>query len=643
MCGICGFVGFEDNELLQRMNDLLWHRGPDDQGFYRGEKVALGNRRLSIIDLETGKQPIFNEDKTVCVVYNGEVYNYRDLRVGLERRGHVFRTNSDTEVIVHAYEEIGAECVKELNGCFAFAIWDEKERTLFLARDRLGIRPLHYCLLDGKLAFSSELKPLLLWDKVQRKVSNLALDCYLTLRYLPDSMTMFEGIHKLPPACTLKFKDGRIEIDEYWQLEHWGTEQASPDECADRFYELLKDAVRLRLMSDVPLGAYLSGGIDSSAIVGLMSEMTSTPVKTFTIGGFGAEVDELAEARKIARYFQTEHHELIVGRQDFDLLPRIIWHLDSPIGDAIIIPLFLLAQETSRHVKVVLSGDGADETLAGYVHQLALKYGNLFRRRAPAFLRAVTHNAVKSTPSALLNLFFPYPASLGEKGKGRVLNYLAALRSGSIGQEFLAIASLFNADERKLLYADDFRQTLNGQKFLLDRLDAALVSNGSGFLNSVLKYDMKDWLADCILSKQDHLAMAHSLEARVPFLDHRLVEFTAALPADFKIRGLTNKYLLRKAAARILPPRTVKASKQAFYMPTERCFGPEFDQFVRDVLSSERLKTRGIFNQRYIEGKLNSARSSELVDNKQIIALLVLELWFRIFVDGEGLREGMRP
>ena len=394
-------------------------------------------------------------------------------------------------------------------------------------------------------------------------------------------------------------------------------------------------------MSDVPLGAYLSGGVDSSAIVGMMSEMTTAPVRTFTIGGFGLHADELAKARRIAEFFHTDHHELIVGRQDFDLLPRILRHMDSPIGDAIIIPAYLLARETSKHVKVVLSGEGADEIMAGYVHQLTLKYGELYRRMIPGPLKRATNGVVKLSPVALLNLFFLYPAGLGARGKKRVLDFLEALAGDSLAQAFLVLASLFTENERHDMYCAGFRNALSDTRFLRRRMDAVLAGPDS-FLNNLLLYDLENWLPDNTLIKQDHLSMANSLEARVPFLDHRLVEFCSGLPARFKIKGLTQKYLLRKAVKRLLPPSVAKAPKRAFYMPIEKCFGAEFDNFAREILNSESFRTRGIFEEQEVAARTTHLRSQELVDNKQSMALLILELWFRTFWDNDGSAETLQ-
>ena len=386
------------------------------------------------------------------------------------------------------------------------------------------------------------------------------------------------------------------------------------------------------MRSDVPVGAYLSGGIDSAAIVSLMQSMTPLPVRTFTIGGFGAEIDERCEAANLARYFGTEHRELSITADNYDLLPEVIGHLGSPIGDAIILPTFLLARETSREVKVVLSGEGADEILAGYIHHLAMANGHALEGLAPRFVLQLLRAGCSLVPATALNAVFPYPAALGRKGKTRLLEYLGALIAGDRGQQYLSLAHLFSPAEKKELYAGNGIGRADAEAFFLSLLRPAL-SGDDQFLYRLLRFDLQNWLVDYTLAKQDALTMANSLEARVPFLDHRLVEFALGLPPRLQIRGLTNKIVLRRAMCGDLPQRTVRARKKAFYIPTETCFGSGFDAFVRDVLLSRRSRERGFFDFRFVERQLDRVRSVELVENKQIIALLLLELWMQAHVD----------
>jgi asparagine synthase (glutamine-hydrolysing) len=632
MCGICGIIGFRDRALLAQMAGAMTHRGPDAQGFFEDEGVALGHKRLSIIDLRTGSQPMFNEDRSLCLVFNGEIYNYLELREGLEKRGHYFATSSDTEVILHAYEEKAEQCLEDFNGEFAFALWDSKSRRLFLARDRLGIRPLYYCLRGNCLAFASELQALLHWDRAAGPLSGLALDCYLTLRYVPASVSMIEGIDKLGPGCFLLFEQGRAAVSRYWTPEPRNLKGYADQDLVAEFRELFTDAVRLRMRSDVPVGGYLSGGIDSASIAAIMQSMTPLPVRTFTIGGFGEKADERTEAAKLARLLGTEHHELSIRNENYELLPEIVGFFGSPIGDAIVLPTFLLGRATSREVKVVLSGEGADEILAGYVHHLALFSGHALEQLMPRFLLKLGRAGCRLLPTPVLDTMFPYPASLGHKGKRKLIEYLDALITGDRGRQYLNLACLFSIPEKDELYGADWPHRAPGESYLLSLLQENLAANDQ-FLYNLIRFDLNNWLVDYTLAKQDAMTMANSLEARVPYLDHRLVEFTLGLPDRLKIRRLTNKVILRQAMRGLLPESTRMAPKKAFYLPTEKCFGPGFDTFVREVLLSKRFRERGIFNQSFLERFLERGPSEELVENKQIMALLLLELWMRAHLD----------
>ncbi|MCL4503901.1 MAG: asparagine synthase (glutamine-hydrolyzing) [Deltaproteobacteria bacterium] len=635
MCGICGLAGFHDPDLLRRMTAVMRRRGPDGEGFFETPYISLGHRRLSIIDLQTGSQPMFNEDSTICVVFNGEIYNYLELREDLENQGHRFATTSDTEVILHAYEESGGDFLKKLNGEFAIALWDTRHRRLLLARDRLGIRPLYYSFRDKRLVFASELRALLCWNPAAGPLSPLALDCYLSLRYVPSALTLIEGTEKLGPGCLLLLENDRLAVSQYWTPAPPDLRGYSDDDCNALFGDLLKDSVKLRMRSDVPLGAYLSGGIDSAAIVSLMQSMTPLPVRTFTIGGFGEDADERREAASLARHFGTEHRELSISAENYELLPEAVGHLSSPIGDAIILPTFLLARETSKEVKVVLSGEGADEILAGYIHHLALTNGHALEGLVPRFGLQLLRAGCSLVPATALNAVFPYPAALGRKGKTRLLAYLDALIAGDRGLQYLSLARLFNPAEKQELCAGDWARRAGAEAFFLSRLRSAL-SGDDRYIYRLLRFDLQNWLVDYTLAKQDALTMANSLEARVPYLDHRLVELALGLPARLLIRGLNNKIVLRRAMRGLLPERTVKARKKAFYIPTERCFGSAFDNFVRDVLLSRRFRERGLFDLRFVERRLDRVRSAELVENKQIMALLLLELWMRAHIDGRA-------
>jgi len=623
MCGICGFVGFKDKDLIQEMTSRLTHRGPDDHGFYLGDDICLGHRRLSIIDLKTGHQPMFNEDKSLCVVCNGEIYNYKAIRDILKKKGHYFSTNSDTEVILHSYEEFGEDFIKQFNGMFAFALWDNKERKLILARDRLGIKPLYYYKEGNKFYFSSEVKSLLLTG-MSKEIDFTSLDHYLSFRYTPYERTMFKSVSKLDPASMLVYKDSKISINKYWSLEY-KKENISKKQAADKFYSLLEDSVRLRLMSDVPLGVYLSGGVDSSAITSLMSKFASGAVKTFSIG-FGTDIDEVNRARQISNLLGSEHTELFVEKEDFNLLHQIVWNMDDPLGDAIIIPTYLLSKKTSKKVKVVLTGEGADEILAGYIHHKAMNLINKYNSHTPAFLKKAIITCLRKTPSGLIDRFFPYPSKLGQKGKSKLINYLETLNSDC--NSYKELVSLFSEDEKRLLCTDEFYNSS-------DRIGSPICFNETidGFLDRIIDLDMNNWLVNYTLFKQDKLTMANSLEARVPYLDHRIVEFCASLPDNFKFNQFKDKYILRKSSSRFLPHSVSYAKKKAFYFPIEKCFDDRFNVFVKDILNESSVKKRGILSWDYVKTLLSGVESLELIDNKRVMALLILEIWFREFID----------
>lgn len=630
MCGICGFVGLENRELIKKMTAILAHRGPDDFGFYFGKDVCLGHRRLSIIDLEKGHQPIFNEDKTMCVVYNGEIYNYLSIRHSLEQKGHRFYTNSDTEAIVHSYEESGEDCVKEFNGMFAFALWDSRKRKLLLARDRLGIKPLYYYTKDNKLYFASETKSLLLTG-VSEEIDFEALDSYLMLRYVPHERTMFKAISKLSPASVLTYQNSKPIIKKYWSLEYIKNNWKEND-AIEKFHNLLEDSIKLRLMSDVPLGAYLSGGVDSSSIAYLMTRFVSGPIKTFSIG-FGTDIDEVERAREISRFLGSEHTELFVEKGDFELLPQIVWNMDEPLGDSIVIPTYILSRETSKKVKVVLTGEGADEILAGYIHHRVMNYIDKYNRFTPHLLKKTVTSLIRKTPLEFMEKFFLYPSKLGTKGKAKLIRYLQT--QGSSLNSYIELVSLFSNEEKTFLYTKEAYQKIKEKRAADLNFDILFHDDKTnrGFLDRIIDLDMRNWLPNYTLFKQDKLTMANSLEGRVPYLDYRLVEFCATTRDNFKFRGLSDKYILRKSASRILPDSVAKAKKKAFYFPIEKCFDEKFDLFVRDILNESTIKKRGVFNWDYITTLLAHIRGPELIDNKKIMALLILEIWFRTFID----------
>ncbi len=623
MCGIFGFRGDYPEELLKVMAGTMAHRGPDESGFFYREGTGVGNVRLSIVDLQTGSQPLFNEDRSLVLVFNGEIYNHLELRELLTQKGHRFVTKTDSEVVVHAYEEYGTSCLDRLNGMFAFAIWDSTQSRFFLARDRLGIKPLYYTRVNGDFLFASELKALLQCEAVNRTLDFRSIDDYLTFRYVPGNRTFFAGIRKLPPAHFLAFQEGKETLRPYWHFEMKEDRKMSEEAFVEEFYNLLKDSVRLQLMGDVPIGAFLSGGLDSSAVVSLVAALDHAPRKTFSVG-FGTSQDETASARHIADLYATDHHEVEVKPDDFFLLPKIVWHLDEPVGDAIVVPTYLLSQIAHRHVKVVLTGEGADELLGGYVHQDTL----LRASRIPPRIGSALGRFVEGMPVSLIDRFFQYPASMGTEGRKRLAFFLRHL--GDTKQNYLHVVSLFTGAEKDRLYTGQFKEVLTGEK---DSEDVLMDNETDDIPNWLLRQELTSWLPDNILFKQDKLTMAHSVEGRVPYLDHRIVELMGRVPFHLKIHGGVNKILLRRAFKGILPPETTRRRKQAFFMPLEGRFQSVFRKLCSDYLSVERIKRRGWFEWETLRSLLEKADSSPLIYHKQLMALLILEIWLDVFVD----------
>jgi len=633
MCGICGFTGPADEKLLQAMTDVLAHRGPDDFGYYSDMHISLGHRRLSIIDLETGRQPIWNEDRSVCVVLNGEIYNYVELKKELTAKGHQFYTRSDTEVIVHLYEEMQNDCVRALNGIFAFALWDTKKRQLVLARDRLGVKPLYYHFLNQQLFFASEIKSLLMNKRIARRLDAGSLDEYLSLRYVPGHKTLLQDIYKLPPASIMIYRDSRKSTASYWHIQ---TEEPQKErrtsEYLEEFGSLFAHAVRLQLMSDVPFGVFISGGVDSGAVVAMMHRYAGCKIKTFTIG-FHTDIDEFSSAQRLADYFNTAHQEITVDKKAFRLLPKIVWHLDEPIGDSIIIPIYLLSKEASHSVKMVLTGEGADEVFGSYIHQTTMHFSDVYARYANKWARKLMKRIVQWLPLWALNRCFSYPASLGMIGRERVLTYLEGL--GNRQAMYAALGSVFTKQDKDELYSAEFKDSLVGSQAGSgnDFLGILEEKRTGQTLNSLIEFDLQYWLPDYTLSKLDRLTMASSLEGRVPFLDHRLVEFCSQIPLRLKLHGFTTKYLLRKTMEQALPLTIVNSPKRAFYFPFEKCFGKDFEQYVYDLFDPQDVNRRGLFNYKYIKQLLSEYGKKELLRSKQLMSLVVLENWLRIFID----------
>jgi len=607
MCGIAGIVGRPDPDVLDRMMAALQHRGPDDAGVFRDDRSALGHRRLAVIDPEGSRQPIASEDGRYHLVANGEIYNYRDLRRRLAARGHRFRTDGDSEVILHLYEDLGAACVAELDGMFAFSVWDAREGRLFLARDRLGIKPLLYAPVKGGLAFASEMKALLLHPDIGRDVDPEGLDLYLTFRFVPAPWTILRGVRKLPPGSTLTWQGGEPQVARYWQLPPPGdgSEARSDPRAADRLEALLADSVRSRLVSDVPLGAYLSGGLDSSLIVAMMSREGPRPVRTFSVGFRETGFDESRHARRVARWVGADHHPLIVERDgSFDELPRILWHLDEPIADAAAIPTYQMARLTKEHVTVVLTGEGADELFGGYLYYRFLAWTDA--------LGPCVRPAGVLAPWSRLGAYF---ADIRDR----------------VGA-YLALKSVFTARERERLLPDGLIGP--GERETARHLVEPYLGGRAGgdYLDRLLRLDLSLWLADDLLAKVDRMTMAHAVEARVPYLDHRLVEFAVNLPSRLKVRPFCGKAALRRAARRMLPNRIVGRRKRGFAVPVRRWLNGT--DLARRLLNPRSVEQRGLFRPGAVSSVL-AARGRTLYRRRQLWALVVLEQWCRVMLDGD--------
>lgn len=640
MCGICGVGLLQDRVdpgMLEAMCSQMSHRGPDAQGIYinEDERIGLGHRRLSIIDLETGSQPMRNRDGSVIISYNGEVYNFRELRKELINEGSYFQTRSDTEVVLRAYEKYGMSMVEHLNGMFALAIWDQNLRRLLLLRDRLGVKPLFYAFKGGKLAFASEVKSILVLPWISREVDPCGLRYYLSFRYVPHPHTMWKDIKKLPQGHWLVWENGKIILRDYWQIEKKAVRLSKNEqELEEQFAMLLEDSVRLRTIADVPVGAFLSGGIDSASIVCLMSRCSGKPPRTFSIG-FGARNDETEIASYLASKLGSEHTSIVMKPSDLRLVRDAAGYMDEPLGDAIILPMLLLSKAAAGEVKVVLTGEGADELLGGYVHQKDLFHLLSARRRyghAFELLARICSFFSRITPISILDALFEYPDSLGEKGRRRLSILLRQIKNPTV--MYLTHISLFMPADLEMLLNRDMTVQYHSDIYLA-RLEDNLKGIGQKpddeIFDSLLCIDFDSWLPDNILLKQDKMTMAASLEGRTPYLDYRLVEFASSLPLRWKL-GRNNKWILRDASNRWIPQDMRHSlrgrKKQAFYVPLSGAFRGEFERLVRDWLNEGQMKSSGWFNLGFVKGLIRTNREKpEMLSSRQLMSLVILEMW----------------
>jgi len=636
MCGICGVYSFKsgtDGSIPARLREMtrtLVHRGPDDDGYHVEGRVALGHRRLSIIDLATGKQPLFNEDGSVSVIANGEIYNFRDIRNQLEGKGHVFRTNSDIEVIPHLYEERGADFVLGLRGMFAIALWDRKKQLLILARDRIGIKPVYYAHLREHLVFGSEMKAILASGLVGdgAEMDSEALIDFLTYQCIPAPKTIFKRVRKLEPGHILLCRPGGVRSACYWKLTRKPVEPLSEKAAREALLAKLEEAVGIRLISDVPLGAFLSGGIDSSTVVALMSRITGRAVECTAVGFEHEKLSELEYAREAARHFGAEYHEYVVKPAALDIVEKLVFHFDEPFADASMVPTYYVSQVTRNHVTVALSGDGGDESFAGYRRYYFDLLENRLRRRIPKLLRK----------TLLGGLAAVYP-----KGDylPRVLRAKTLLENLSRDplEGYFGTRSTFGRSMLGNALSKGLLQESGGYDPAVVMADHFRAAGGEDPLWRIQYVDFQTYLPDDILTKVDRMSMAVSLETRVPLLDHELVEFVASLPSGLKLKGRTGKYILKESVRGIIPERIVDRTKMGFVLPISDWFREESGDKLRELVLGSRARARGLFDFQFVERmwKLHRKRVRELAP--QLWALVVLELWHRMYVDGAEWRK----
>jgi len=637
MCGICGFAVRRNAEYrpdarqLVRMRDTLVHRGPDDSGFYIDSHAGLGHRRLSIVDLSGGHQPMQNEDGRIWISYNGEVYNHREIRKGLEQKGHIYRTASDTETIVHAYEEYGDQTPEHLRGMFAFAIWDTNRQQLFLARDRLGIKPLYYYHDDdGAIYFASEIKALLESGALRSELNYDSLADYAANRSPSGEETLFRGVKRLMPGHTLTWHDGQISIKRYWTLNFSASEELQNENAyIQRFSELLHEAINLRLMADVPLGMFLSGGIDSSAIAAVMSKLVDSPIKTFSVAFQEKEANELAYARSVSTAFNTEHHEITLDPDRFFAsLPRLVYQEDEPLAHPSSIPLYFVSKLAAQHVKVVLTGEGSDELLAGYAKYPKTVYNLLLSRAyhsgVPSALRRSVERAIRSFNGGAI---------------GQKLSRTFLCVPPDIENIYFDNFSVFSRAMQQNLFTRETQERMTDRDPYRRALQEARTSNSESVLNHLLAADMSTYLQE-LLMKQDQMSMSASIESRVPFLDHKLVEFAASLPVRMKLHGMTTKYILRRAMANVLPKEILTRKKMGFPVPIGAWFRGRFRNIVEEYVTGSRARERNIFNHTYVT-ELVARHAAGENHAERLWSLVNFEIWQRRFFDREI--EGQEP
>lgn len=626
MCGICGKLVFDkSNEvypsLINSMLETIRHRGPDDEGTYIKQNVGLGHRRLSIIDLSAGHQPMSNEDDSVWIVYNGEIYNFQELSNDLKSKGHVFKTRSDTEVIVHLYEEYGEACVEKLRGMFAFALWDEKQNTLLLARDRVGIKPLYYNQSSDSLVFGSEIKAILEDSSVKREVDLGMIDRFLTFYFLPGDRTLFDGIYKLLPGHYMICRDGEVKIKQYWDLR-FTESPADMKEAEARLLELLEESLGIHMISDVPVGFLLSGGVDSTAMMSFADGKSPFPLSSYTLGfSESVEADERPYARLAAERYGSEHHEMTITSKDFvDFMPKYIWHMEEPVCEPQAVALYFVSKMAREYVKVLISGEGGDEAFAGYSIYRNILWLERLKRVLKPLNPLIKPCLLRANRTLNWRKIAKYAPLLD-----------MPLDNFTYGRTYHP-AGFFNS-RGKDIYTKDLFQHIDKNISLEPVREFLSNSKGKSVVNRMLYVDTKTSLPDDLLLKADKMTMANSLELRVPFLDHELLEFAAALPSNFKVRGFVTKYLAKKALKDRLPREIIERRKVGFPVPTDAWLREDLDLWVNDVLLDSKSINRGYFNKGSLEKLIEENKSTGGFRTKEIFSLVTLELWHRVFMD----------
>ncbi len=635
LCGICGF-NWEDKTLIKGMADSLAHRGPDSDGFFIGKEISLGMRRLRIIDLKGGEQPIFNEDRTKCIVFNGEIYNFKEIRELLIKKGHRFYTNSDTEAILHSYEEYGRDCVSHLRGMFGFAIWDIKEKTLFIARDRIGVKPVYYTISNGNLVFASEIKSILQCKSVDRKVNETALHYYLTFRYVPGNNTLFDGIFKLPPGHTLTLHKGEIKIQKYWDVTIGHIKNESEAYFSKQLLESIKESINIRLISDVPFGAYLSGGLDSSTIVAIMQSFLNEPVKTFSVGfDAGKPFNELDYARLVSDRFGTEHSEVVIKANDLYMLPEVIWHLDDPVvNPLILISQYKLSQLAKKKVSMVLIGEGADELFAGYAE---FKFHKMLHglKSLPKFVKKnVIPKVVDITPDFVSNSLFNYGKYFGDAVKNRLRDLAKNL--DDVGESYLALRAFFSYDDKKAIFNDKLFEKEQAIDYMalfkpyFSKID-------TNFLDTLILADVKERLPNFLLHSVDKMTMAHGLEGRVPFVDHKLAELSFTIPSGLKLKGTNVKYILKKSMAGVLPKEILKRKKHPFTNPVHGDYARTLKELAARTLGNSEICGK-YFKKEMIRRIIGKYDTAPMYYYRQLSSIVTLDIWHKIYIEQDDFK-----